>query len=116
MKKKGVSRRDFLKTTGAGTAAIATVAPGVSAAVMAAAVDRHAVIAALGDTIIPSDPGDPGYKTLEQYKITDEVMKGLTGISDDDLALFNSSAATLAGGKSFLEMDEPKREIGRAHV
>ncbi len=36
----------------------------------ATTVDRSAVIAALGDTIIPSDPGDPGYRTLEPYNIT----------------------------------------------
>lgn len=113
MKKKGVSRRDFLKATGAGTAvvgtvAIASVAPASVAPVMAA-VDRQAVVAALGDTIIPSEPNDPGYKTLELYNITAEVMKGLTGISDDDVALFNSSAAAFFGGESFLELDEAQR-------
>ncbi|MBI2821901.1 MAG: twin-arginine translocation signal domain-containing protein, partial [Acidobacteria bacterium] len=58
MKKKGVSRRDFLKKTGMGTAAVGTaalagvapVAPTEAAAALA--VDRHAVFAALGDTII----------------------------------------------------------------
>lgn len=110
MKKQRVSRRDFLKTTGAGTAAIAAVAPAVSTPLVAAqAVDRHAVFAALGDTIIPSEPNDPGYKTLEPYNITAEVMKGLTGIKDEDVALFNSSASAFFAGKSFLNLNEAER-------
>ena len=109
MKEQKVSRRDFLKTTGAGTAALTTVAPSLTSTASAAAIDRHAVIAALGDTMIPTDPGDPGYSALEPYKITDEVMKGLTGISDDDLTLFNSKATEFFNGKSFLELQEPQR-------
>lgn len=110
MKKKDVSRRDFLKTTGMGAAAIPAV--GVVATQQAeaqAATDRTAVIAALGDTIIPSDPGDPGYRTLEPYNITAEVMKGLTGLSNDDLALFNNGASSFFSGKAFLELGESER-------
>ena len=108
--KKDVSRRDFLKTTGMGAAVIPTA--GVVATQQAqaqAATDRTAVIAALGDTIIPSDPGDPGYRTLEPYNITAEVMKGLTGLSDDDLALFNNGASSFFSGKTFLELGESER-------
>ncbi|MDA2933854.1 twin-arginine translocation signal domain-containing protein [Acidobacteria bacterium AH-259-D05] len=110
MKKKDVSRRDFLKTTGMGAAAIPAVA-GISSQQVQAAptVDRSAVIAALGDTIIPSEPGDPGYRALEPYNITAEVMKGLTGLSDDNLAVFNSSAASFFSGKTFLELSESER-------
>jgi hypothetical protein len=112
MKKKDVSRRDFLKTTGMGAAAIPTTLAGVSTQVQGqagTAVDRSAVIAALGDTIIPSDPGDPGYRTLEPYNITAEVMKGLTGLSDDNLAAFNNSASSFFSGKTFLELSESQR-------
>ena len=111
MKKKDVSRRDFLKTTGMGAAAIPTTLVGVSSQQVQgqAAVDRSAVIAALGDTIIPSDPGDPGYRTLEPYNITAEVMKGLSGLSDDNLAAFNNSAASFFSGKTFLNLSESQR-------
>jgi hypothetical protein len=110
MEKKDVSRRDFLKTTGMGAAAIPATLVGVSTQVQGqAAVDRSAVIAALGDTIIPSDPGDPGYRTLEPYNITAEVMKGLSGLSDDSLAAFNNSAASFFSGKTFLELSESQR-------
>lgn len=110
MNKKDVSRRDFLKTTGMGAAVIP--AAGVVATQQAQAqgmVDRSAVIAALGDTIIPSDPGDPGYRTLEPYNITAEVMKGLTGLADDALATFDSGAASFFSGKTFLELGESER-------
>ena len=113
MQKKDVSRRDFLKTTGMGAAAIPTTLVGISTGQVqgqaATAVDRTAVIAALGDTIIPSDPGDPGYRTLEPYNITAEVMKGLTGLSDDNLAAFNNSAASFFSGKTFLDLSESQR-------
>jgi len=111
MNKKDVSRRDFLKTTGMGAAVIP--AAGVAATQQAQAqgmmVDRSAVIAALGDTIIPSDPGDPGYRTLEPYNITAEVMKGLTGLTDDALAAFDSGATSFFSGKTFLELGESER-------
>jgi len=113
MGKKDVSRRDFLKTTGMGAAAIPTTLVGISTQQVqgqaGTAVDRSAVIAALGDTIIPSDPGDPGYRTLEPYNITAEVMKGLTGLSDDNLAAFNNSAASFFSGKTFLDLSESQR-------
>ena len=110
MKKKDVSRRDFLKTTGMGAAAIP--AAGVAAirpAQAQGATDRTALIAALGDTIIPSDPGDPGYRTLEPYNITAEVMKGLTGLSDEDLDTFNNGAGSFFSGRTFVDLGESER-------
>ena len=108
--KKHVSRRDFLKTTGMGAAVLPAAGVVATQQVQAqAATDRTAVIAALGDTIIPSDPGDPGYRTLEPYNITAEVLKGLTGLSDDDLALFNKGASSFFSGKTFLELGESER-------
>lgn len=111
MEKTGVSRRDFLKTTGAGAAAALPAVAASSSELQAQArgVDRTAVISTLGDTLIPSAPGDPGYRTLEPYNITAEVMKGLTGLSDDDLALLNKTAASFFAGKSFLELSESQR-------
>jgi anaerobic selenocysteine-containing dehydrogenase len=64
MKKKGVSRRDFLKTSGAGAAALTAVSTATPEVQAQSSASRTQVFAALGDTIIPSDPGDPGYRTL----------------------------------------------------
>ncbi len=107
MEKKRVSRREFLKRSGAGSIAVAAIATKSGSA--AVPVDRHAIFAALGDTLIPSDPGDPGYKTLEQYKITEEVMKGLTAIKDDDLDAFNNNCSGFFDGRRFLQLTEPQR-------
>ena len=109
MGKKDVSRRDFLKTTGMGAAAIPTVAAAAAQVPVATTVDRTTVFAAFGDTIIPTEPNDPGYKSLEPYNITAEVMKGLTGIADEDLALFNNSSAPFFGNKTFLQLNESER-------
>lgn len=109
MKEREVTRRNFLKTTGLGVVALPVAATPCLAAQQATSVDRQALIAALGDTLIPGEPNDPGYKSLEAYNITTEVMKGLAGLRDGDLAVFNSSAAPLLGGKTFLELDEARR-------
>ena len=109
MGKKDVSRRDFLKTTGMGAAAMPTVAAAAAQVPVATTVDRTTVFAALGDTLIPTEPNDPGYKSLEPYNITAEVMKGLTGISDEDLALFNTSSTPFFGNTTFLQLSESER-------
>jgi hypothetical protein len=111
MSEKDVSRRDFLKTTGMGAAVIpaAGVVAATQQAKAQAATNRTALVAALGDTIIPSDPGDPGYRTLEPYNITAEVMKGLTGLPDENLTTFNNGAAAFFSGKTFLELTESER-------
>jgi hypothetical protein len=109
MKKKGVSRRDFLKTSGAGAAALTAVSTATPEVQAQSSASRTQVFAALGDTIIPSDPGDPGYRTLEPYNITAEVMKGLTGLQDADVALFNTSAGQFFSGTSFVDLDEDQR-------
>ena len=106
--KENVSRRDFLKTVSAATAA-AAVGTAATAAEAAPPINRHDVIAALGDAIIPSDPGDPGYKDLEPHKITAEVLKALPGVSDSDLELLNERTKGKFGGKTFLELAEPQR-------
>ena len=104
------SRREFLKTASvtAATAAVAVSSAHLLAA-QAQGANRHDMIAALGDTLIPSDPGDPGYKDLEPYKITEEALKALPGVSDADLELFNERAKEKFGGKTFLELGEPQR-------
>lgn len=113
MEKKRISRRVFLKASGAGSAAILAITPGLSLAgetlTQEPKLDRHALYAALGDTLIPSDPGDPGYRTLEPYGITEEVLKDLTALQEADLDAFNHGAADFFEGRSFLQLTEPQR-------
>jgi len=63
----------------------------------------------MGNTLIPSDPEDPGYEILEPYNITAEVLKGLS-LTDEELGLFDQQAATLYSGRSFLQLGETERE------
>jgi hypothetical protein len=111
--KKKVSRREFLRRSGAGSIAITAITPGLALAgrepAPAAAVDRHAIFAALGDTLIPTDPGDPGYRSLEVYKITEEVMKGLTALGDADLETFAKGSAAFFDGRHFLQLTASQR-------
>lgn len=113
MPKKNVSRREFLKRSGVGSIAIAAATPGfalsASPAALSPSVDRRAIFAALGDTLIPTDPGDPGYKSLEPYQITDEVMKGLEALPDADLDAFNQGSAAFFAGRTFLQLTESQR-------
>ena len=112
MSKKKVSRRDFLRKTGSGATGTAVVLASIQtsqAAPAALGMDPAVVVAALGDVLIPSDPGDPGYKTLEPYNITAEVMKDLP-VSDEELVLLNSQAGELFSGKTFLQLKERERE------
>ena len=112
MSKKKVSRRDFLRKTGSGATGTAVVLASIQtsqAAPAALGMDPAVVVAALGDVLIPSDPGDPGYKTLEPYNITAEVMRDLP-VSDEELVLLNSQAGELFSGKTFLQLKERERE------
>ncbi len=112
-KKEKVSRRNFIKKSSVGTLAVAVSPVGsVSAqskAKLPSGYDRTLIFAKLGDTLIPSAAGDPGYRSLEPYNITAEIMKGLQSMSDQDLALFNSQSAEFFGGKTFVELSESQR-------
>ena len=114
MHRKKVSRREFLKRSAAGSVAMAAMTPGLALgkgelSTQASRVNRHLIFASLGDTLIPTDPGDPGYKSLGTYKITDEVMKGLEGVSDSDLEAFNKGSARIFSGRQFLQLTESER-------
>jgi hypothetical protein len=112
-KKERVSRRRFIKhgSVGAVAVAVSQVTPslGQTTGALPSNYDRALIFAKLGDTLIPSSPGDPGYKTLEPYNITAEIMKGVASISDQDMALFNSESADHFGGKTFVELSEAQR-------
>jgi len=112
MGRKRVSRREFLKSASTGPAAVALL-PGVmygsSETPQTGMAHRRAVFAALGDTLIPTDQADPGYKSLESYNITEEVMKGLTAITEGDLEAFNRGSAEFFDGRDFLRLTESQR-------
>ena len=111
MTRKSISRRDLLKK-GAWAGAATTIAcrgTPVLRAQEEAPAERYAIVAALGDTLIPSTP-DPGYKSLEAYNITAEVMKGLTFLRDSELRAFNEGSLALLNGKTFLQLSEDERE------
>ena len=112
---EGMVRRKFLKQAGLGTAAVAAsgslfrqmpLSQELQAARMSS---RQAVVFLLGDTLIPSEPGDPGYREMEWYGITGEVMKGMGDLSDEDFETFNRESSRFFAGKSFLDLDESQR-------
>ena len=108
-----ITRRDFLKESGAGVAAIGVLSHKLAAKsadlANAPAVDRKRLIEALAETLIPTADGYSGYQHLEPYGITDEVMKGLQMLSQQNLNLFNAAAGELYSGKSFLDLDPEQR-------
>lgn len=120
MENNRVTRRDFLKGTGAigvgGAVSLGIALPEVLAAEtpgsvdlsQAPAVDPKQLVAALADTIMPTASGYPGYKRLEQYGITDEVMKGLSGIAAEEFNVFNAAAREFFP-KAFVELNENDR-------
>ena len=112
-KKDKVSRRKFMMHGSVSAIAMAasTMSPvrGQAARDLPAGYDRALVISKLGDTLIPSSPGDPGYRTLEPYNITAEILKGVESISDENLVVFNDESAAHFDGKTFVELSESKR-------
>jgi choline dehydrogenase-like flavoprotein len=100
-----ITRREFVKKTVVGTAVLA----GTTGALPLSAVDSRSkqIAAALGATFIPTGSGDPGYKELEAYGITDYVMKDLP---EEGLEGFSSGAKQFFDGKTFLELDDKQRE------
>lgn len=133
--RKGVSRREFIKySASAGTATVADLAalksttgagdhsilagesrPSSSLTTLdnrqrdkEPTIDRRAILFAIGDTLIPSVPGDPGYKDLEWYGITAEVERRIENVTDEELKLFNEASTPLFG-KKFTELSEVDR-------
>lgn len=109
------SRRQFLRmmsTVGAAVSvawdSLVTRLWAVTPLAQESPVDRLAIMKAFGDTMIPSASGDPGYKELEVYGISEEVLKALRGIPDDTFGLLESSA-TKYFGKVFTSLDEEAR-------
>ena len=113
MEKERITRREFLKETGAGTLGVGIALPQMLSAQavdysQAPAVDRKQLVAALADTIIPTADGYPGYRRLERHGISDEVLKGLTGIRSEEFNVFNAAAREYFA-EPFVELKEEER-------
>jgi hypothetical protein len=117
---KNVSRRVFVKQTAVGTAAVAGATSEVLTAFAAQSDDLpHQIVAALGDLFIPSASGDPGYKDLEPFGITEYVIRGLpvggrAGSGEGEAPAevvrdFNDLATQFFRGKTFLELTWDQR-------
>jgi hypothetical protein len=79
----------------------------ISAAASSPGIARNAILFALGDTLIPSSPGDPGYRDLEWHGITDEVSRRIE-IKDEDLEFFDRTCID-ALGRRFTVLNENQR-------
>jgi hypothetical protein len=113
MAKRKDTRRQFLKGTVTVLGAAVPIENLAAApAAPAAPADPRAIVAALGDTIIPTDGARyPGYKRLEASGISTQVLntlRHLDRVALPDLALFNTAAQPLFG-KTFVELDEAGR-------
>ena len=107
-----ISRRDFVKQSTLGTLMLAGAASeviGMAAGPLDANL-RKSIVAALGDLFVPSASGDPGYKDLEQYGITDFVLKNDFLEGSPALDKFNDMAQQYFAGKRFLDLDSKQRE------
>jgi choline dehydrogenase-like flavoprotein len=105
-----INRRDFLKKSGLGTLVLTASSAELLGRAVPAADLQQTLVAALGDLFVPSAPGDPGYKDLEKYGITEYVLKNLPVGEGGLLEGFNETAKQFFGGKSFLELDEKQKE------
>ena len=105
-KNKNTSRRHFLKKTALGSVALSS---SVEAAQTAITADRLQVLAALGDTLIPSAVGKPGFRSMEPHGITAETNKGLRALADELFAEFNQAAREFFQDRTFVELEEDER-------
>ena len=125
-----ITRRDFVKQGVVGTAVLAGAASGAFAFASPPGDLAHSVVLELGGLFIPSRPGDPGYKDLEQYGITQYVLTSplrpiqvagqfqLKSLQDKVQEMggpriveaFNNAAGQFFEGKNFLELNDSQKE------
>ena len=106
---KMLSRRWFLKTMSMAGMAFWGAMGRLWSQTDIPAVDLNQLVATLGDTIIPTAEGYPGYLRLEPYGITDEVLKGLQGIQPQEFAILNAAARHFFDSRPFVELAEAQR-------
>jgi hypothetical protein len=105
---KTASRRNFVQAVALGAGGLVLNAKPAQAQV-ASREERLKILAALGETIIPSDPGDPGFKDLEAHGITEEVNKALRPLKDAAFMRFNEAAKPFFQGRGFVELNDEER-------
>jgi hypothetical protein len=107
MKEKSLTRRGFLRAgatvSAVGASGILNLPDLAAAAAAEPASPRHAFFLALGETLIPSSPESPGFKTLDAQGITAELVDQLANVADDQIELFNKTAAG-PFGKPFVDL------------
>jgi hypothetical protein len=112
-RKQPNDRRKFLKKSVEAmivTPALLGSAAWVStAAPVQAQVDRLQILAALGDTLIPSGSGKPGFKSFQPDGITEEVNKNLIALQDELFVTFNQASSRFFEGRTFVELSEDDR-------
>lgn len=99
-------RRDFVKKVVLGAGSLALISRDAEAAGTA---DRMKVLAALGETIIPSKPGDPGFKELEPQGIAEKVNSVLRPLRDDAFMKFNEASKPFFKGRTFVDLGAEER-------
>ena len=118
-----ITRREFAKQTAVGTIIVAGAASGPLAWALPGDLS-NSVVGALGAVFIPSRPGDPGYKDLEQFGITEYVLTHNPRVSQLRIAAglvteisgpgiieeFNNASKQYFEGKTFLELDDQQKE------
>ncbi len=105
MSHKGRDRRSFLKRAMLSLGAVVWINP----AQLGSEAGRLRILSALGDTIIPSKPGDPGFVDLEPHGIVQAVSNTLVSLADSPLERFNQAPAPLFQGRTFVELDQNER-------
>ena len=108
------SRRWFLKKTSVGTLSLGGIMSQLLGSQRSTrsdvpTVDREDFVGALGDTLIPTAGGYPGYRRLERYGITTEVLAGLQGLEQQEFNVFNAASREFFSGKSFVDLGEAER-------
>ena len=106
--RQGASRRRFVHAVALGAGGLALDARPTQAQV-ATQEDRLKILAAIGETIIPSDPGDPGFRELEPHGITEEVNKVLRPLRNEVFERFNEAAKPFFQGRPFVELNDQER-------
>lgn len=105
--KKRTSRRNFVKTAALGVGGVVLASQKMQAAGTGKE-ERLKILTALGETIIPSDPGEPGYKELEPHGITEEVNKSLF-LEDQAFVKFNEASKPFFQKRAFVALNDEER-------
>jgi hypothetical protein len=108
------TRRQFLRNSGLGLlgASVATRFGWAAPQRAGSEVEPREVIAALGDTLVPTaEPEYPGYRRLESRKISEHVwnvLRRVERVTAADVRAFNEGARPVFGS-TFVELDADRR-------